>query len=80
MDQLTQTCDDLFAAGSESTGNSISYAILHMLRNPECQEKVQQELDDVIGRNSLPSYKDRQRLVDEGSMLLFFRMNTDLHS
>lgn len=56
-----QVCSDLFAAGSESTSNSIAYAILHMLRNPECQEKVQKELDEVIGRDQFASYNDKQR-------------------
>jgi cytochrome P450 len=62
MEQLMQVCSDLFAAGSESTSNSIAYAVLHMLRNPECQEKVQKELDEVIGIDQFASYNDKQRL------------------
>lgn len=61
MDQLTQICIDLFSAGSETTSNSIAFAILHLLRNPECQDKVHKELDDVIGQDRFPSFSDKQR-------------------
>lgn len=58
-DQLVQICSDFFAAGSESTSNSIAFAMLHLLRNPECQEKIHAELDSVLGREKLASYEDR---------------------
>ncbi len=59
-DQLVQICEDLFAAGSESTSNSIAYAVLHMIRNPECQERVHKELDQIVGRDRLPSFEDKK--------------------
>ncbi|CAL8110287.1 unnamed protein product [Orchesella dallaii] len=61
-DQLVQLCEDLFAAGAESTSNSIAFCILHMIRNPECQEKVQKELDAVVGKERLPSFEDKTKL------------------
>lgn len=53
----------MFTAGSESTSNTVAFAVLHMIRNPECQEKVQAELDSVIGKERAPAYQDRNRLV-----------------
>ncbi|ODM99561.1 Methyl farnesoate epoxidase [Orchesella cincta] len=61
-DQLVQLCEDLFAAGAESTSNSIAFCILHMVRNPDCQEKVQKELDAVVGKNRFPSFEDKANL------------------
>lgn len=42
---------DLFAAGTETTSTSLTWAVLHMMTNPEVQERVQKELDEVIDRN-----------------------------
>lgn len=62
--QLIAVCTDLFAAGSESTSNSIAFAMLYMLLYPDVQDKVRQELDSIVGRNRLPSYTDRLRSVN----------------
>ena len=45
--QLVHICLDLFNAGSESTSKSLQYAIALMMRHPDIQEKVHQELDKV---------------------------------
>ncbi len=55
-------CLDLFTAGSETTANTLDFAILYMLRNPAVQKKVQEEIDNVVGSSRLPDNKDRQRL------------------
>lgn len=38
-----------------------------MLRNPECQERVHKELDQVVGRDRLPSYNDKQKCANNCS-------------
>ena len=43
---------DLFIAGSETTSATLSTAILYMILHPEEQEKVQKEIDQVIGKVS----------------------------
>jgi len=53
-------CLDLFTAGSETTANTLDYAILYMVLNPEVQKKVQAEIDQVIGPNRMPNINDRQ--------------------
>lgn len=52
-------CLDLFMAGSETTSNTLGFSVIYMLHYPEVQQKVQQELDDVVGRNRWPNLQDR---------------------
>lgn len=52
-------CLDLFMAGSETTGNTLSFSIAYMIEYPAIQKKVQNELDQVIGRNRWPRLQDR---------------------
>jgi cytochrome P450 len=57
---------DLFFAGAESMANSLDYALLYMMLNPHIQRKVQEELDDVVGRSRRPSIEDRSRYDKTG--------------
>lgn len=53
-EQLISTIVDLFAAGAESTSNSIGFVLLYLIHYPDVQKKMQLELDDVCG-SGLPS-------------------------
>ncbi|XP_069688633.1 methyl farnesoate epoxidase-like [Periplaneta americana] len=75
MDQLLQLIYELFIAGSDTTSGSLSFAFLYMVLYPEVQVKVQKELDDVIGRERLPSLNDRAKLrYVEATLNEIFRM------
>ena len=43
------TLFDLFLAGSETTSTTLNWAVLYMVRYPEVQARVQEELDSVVG-------------------------------
>ena len=51
LDSLKVNLFDLFLAGSETTSTTLTWAILYMVRYPEVQARVQQELDSVVGIN-----------------------------
>uniref|UniRef100_A0A672ZZ77 Cytochrome P450 2J2-like n=1 Tax=Sphaeramia orbicularis TaxID=375764 RepID=A0A672ZZ77_9TELE len=53
---------DLFAAGSETTSTTLRWAFLYMVKYPEIQERVQAEIDSVIGQSRPPSVDDRADL------------------
>lgn len=60
-DGLIITCFDLFAAGAESVSNTLSFTVLYAVLYPEVQRKVQNMLDDVVGRDRRPHLDDRPR-------------------
>ncbi|XP_038061776.1 cytochrome P450 2U1-like isoform X1 [Patiria miniata] len=66
-DQITdthicQTVLDIFGAGTETTTLTLHWAVGLLAENPDIQEKVAKEIDDVLGRDTLPSLDDRGSL------------------
>lgn len=55
---MQQILADLFSAGMETVKNTLEWAVVFMLHNPEAAKAVQNELDQVIGRSRLPSLED----------------------
>ncbi|KAI0381230.1 bifunctional P-450:NADPH-P450 reductase [Hypomontagnella monticulosa] len=40
-------------AGHETTSGTLSYAMYRLMKNPDCYRKVQQEVDEVIGKGPI---------------------------
>ena len=59
---LVMTMSEVFVAGFETTASTINWALLYLLHNPEVQDKLHKELDQVIGPERLPGLKDRKSL------------------
>ena len=52
---------DLFMAGSETTSNTMEFALLYMILFPDVQKKVQEEIDSVVGTSRFPSILDKPK-------------------
>ncbi|CAB1348651.1 unnamed protein product [Coregonus sp. 'balchen'] len=61
-DNLFPCVWDLFAAGTETQSSTLSHACLMMIKYPDIQEKVQEEIDEVIGSNRVPTVDDRHKM------------------
>jgi methyl farnesoate epoxidase/farnesoate epoxidase len=62
IEQLFGICIDFLQAGSETTANSLGFALLYMLHYPQIMRRVQIELMSVLGVKRLPKMSDRQNL------------------
>ncbi|NXP50521.1 CP2C8 protein, partial [Heliornis fulica] len=62
MKNLITSAFDLFIAGTETTSTTIRYGLLLLIKYPKIQEKVQEEIDRVVGRSRKPCVADRTRM------------------
>ncbi|KAI1892062.1 hypothetical protein AGOR_G00150110 [Albula goreensis] len=53
---------DLFVAGTETTSTTLLWAFLYMMKHPDIQEKVQAEIDRVVGQSRQPTMADRANM------------------
>ena len=54
--------EDLLFAGTETTATTLTWTIVYLLHHPDVMEKVQEEIDKVLGKNKKPSMLDKQKM------------------
>ncbi|XP_074883013.1 cytochrome P450 2C8-like isoform X3 [Buteo buteo] len=54
MKNLITSTFDLFITGTETISTTVRYGLLLLLKYPKMQEKVQEEIDQVVGRSRRP--------------------------
>ncbi|XP_035273238.1 vitamin D 25-hydroxylase isoform X3 [Anguilla anguilla] len=62
LENLIFSVGELIIAGTETTTNAIRWAMLYMALYPSVQEKVQGEIDRVLGNGRPPTLEDRLRM------------------
>lgn len=56
--QLIQIMNDLFSAGLETVTSTLEWAVLFLMRHPEIQELIYQEVMRVVGNGRTPQLDD----------------------
>jgi 26-hydroxylase len=72
-----QILGDLFSAGMETIKTTLLWIFVFMLRNPDAMKRVQNELDQVVGRSRLPRIDDLRYLpITETTILEVLRISS----
>ncbi|XP_067875208.1 cytochrome P450 2F2-like [Heterodontus francisci] len=53
---------NIFLAGTDTTSSTMRWGLLLFLKHPEVQEKIQSEIDEVIGTDCTPTIEDRDKM------------------
>ncbi|XP_066270198.1 cytochrome P450 2D28-like [Branchiostoma lanceolatum] len=62
LESIDRIVYQLFLAGTDKTSTTLRWALLYMILHPDIQEKVQQEIDSVLGPNQEPSMEHRSQM------------------
>ncbi|KAI4890808.1 hypothetical protein NFI96_001240 [Prochilodus magdalenae] len=62
VDNMVRSTSDLFGAGTETTANTLRWALVYMLEHPDVQERCHEEIVRVLGFDRAPCMDDRAQL------------------
>lgn len=68
--QLTMIILDMFIAGSQTTSITLDLALMTMVIYPDIQNRIQRDIDTVLGNAQLPTLNDRIQLSYIEAVLL----------
>ncbi|KAG2123474.1 cytochrome P450 [Suillus clintonianus] len=69
-EEMAYLAGSLFGAGSDTTAVAIMYVVMASACYPKAQEKVQEQLDIVIGRDRAPTFDDYNSLPQIEAFML----------
>ncbi|XP_029354340.1 vitamin D 25-hydroxylase [Echeneis naucrates] len=61
-ENLVYSVGELIIAGTETTTNTLRWAILYMALYPNIQERVHKEIDSVLANGRAPTLEDKQKM------------------
>ncbi|KZV53176.1 geraniol 8-hydroxylase-like [Dorcoceras hygrometricum] len=59
---IERLCLDMFVAGTDTTSNTLEWAMTEAIRNPEIMKKAKSELEEIVGKGKIISEEEVQRL------------------
>ncbi|KAG1764170.1 cytochrome P450 [Suillus placidus] len=68
--ELGYTAGGMFAAGSDTTASAITIMMMAATIYTDAQARVQEELDNVVGRTRLPTFGDQEMLPQVTAFML----------
>ena len=75
--QLTYIIRDLVTAGTDTSMNTLLWAMIMLANSPKVQSSIREEIDSVVPRTRLPSLDDKPNLpYTEASMTELMRWRT----
>ncbi|XP_051484372.1 cytochrome P450 1A5-like [Apus apus] len=78
-EKIVNLVNDLFGAGFDTVTTGLSWSLLYLVTYPDIQKRIQEELDQTIGRERRPRLSDRGTLPYlEAFILEMFRHSSFL--
>ncbi|NXS60201.1 CP1A4 protein, partial [Brachypteracias leptosomus] len=78
-EKIINIVNDLFGAGFDTVTTALSWSLMYVALYPDIQKKIQEELDQTIGRERRPRLSDRGTLpYTEAFILEMFRHSSFL--
>ncbi|XP_069380155.1 cytochrome P450 1D1 isoform X1 [Paralichthys olivaceus] len=60
--QIIHTVVDIFGAGFDTIIAGLQWSLLYLVKFPDVQDRIQQEIDDHIGAARLPRFSDKTKM------------------
>ncbi|XP_043913899.1 cytochrome P450 1B1 [Protopterus annectens] len=71
-DHVPATLTDIFGASQDTLSTALDWLILFLIRFPDVQTKIQEQVDKVVGRDRLPCMEDQPNLPYVSAFLYEF--------